>query len=171
MKKLYLMCGIPGVGKSTWIQNHKKCIDGCVCVVSRDAIRFSLVPEGEEYFSREDEVYDKFVKDICAGLAAADNVIADATHLNIGSRTKLLRAVGKYVDLSDVEVNAIVLDMPLDLALERNELRKDTRAYVPRGVIRRMASSFKQPEFIEGFKKIYVYRPNGLTTLWEESNE
>ena len=51
MKKLYLMIGIPGSGKSTWARNRK---DGII--VSRDAIRCSFLKDGENYFSKEDLV-------------------------------------------------------------------------------------------------------------------
>ena len=53
MKKLYVMCGGPGSGKSTWIKKNLPTFKGYTKVVSRDEIRFSLVKEGEEYFSKE----------------------------------------------------------------------------------------------------------------------
>lgn len=157
-KKLYVMCGNPGVGKSTWIKENLYKLDGYTVVVSRDQIRFLLVPEGEDYFSRETEVYNKFIADIQFGLENADNVIADATHLNDGSRSKLLRRIGK--SLKDVEVIAIVIDVPLEVALEQNENRKGSRSYVPRSVVRRMHYQFAMPTFEEGFHKVYVYRPH-----------
>jgi predicted kinase len=45
MTVLYLMCGIPGSGKSTWIKQNKIESDA---VISRDVVRFSLVKEHEE---------------------------------------------------------------------------------------------------------------------------
>ena len=93
-KKLFVMCGNAGCGKSTWIQNNLHTFKGYTSVVSRDEIRFLFVPEGEDYFSRETEVYAKFIDDIRFGLENADNVIVDATHLNEGSRGKLLRRIG-----------------------------------------------------------------------------
>ena len=58
---LYLMCGIPGSGKSTWIKQNKIESDA---VISRDVVRFSLVKEHEEYFSKETEVFYTFIDQI-----------------------------------------------------------------------------------------------------------
>lgn len=156
-RKLFVMCGGAGSGKSTWIKENLHTFEGSTLVVSRDQIRFLLVPEGEDYFSRETEVYAKFIDDIQFGLENADNVIVDATHLNEGSRGKLLRNIGSA--LKDVEVIAVVIKVPLEVSLNQNEKRKGSRAYVPRSVIRRMYRQFTMPTFEEGFDKIYVYNP------------
>ena len=156
-KKLFVMCGNAGCGKSTWIQNNLHTFEGYTSVVSRDQIRFLFVSEGEDYFSRETEVYAKFIDDIQFGLENADNVIVDATHLNEGSRGKLLRRIGPA--LKGVEIIAIVIKVPLEVSLDQNEKRKGSRAYVPRSVIRRMYHQFTMPTFEEGFDKIYVYNP------------
>ena len=156
-KKLFVMCGNAGCGKSTWIQNNLHTFEGHTSVVSRDQIRFLFVPEGEDYFSRETEVYAKFIDDIKFGLEKADNVIVDATHLNEGSRGKLLRRIGSA--LKGVEVIAVVIEVPLKVSLDQNEKRKVSRSYVPRSVVRRMYSQFTMPTFEEGFDKIYVYNP------------
>jgi len=53
MADVYIMCGCPGSGKTTWLKDHVK--PGSA-IISRDAIRFSLLKEGEDYFSHEEEV-------------------------------------------------------------------------------------------------------------------
>ena len=72
-KKLFVMCGNAGCGKSTWIQNNLHTFEGYTSVVSRDEIRFSLVHEGEDYFSRETEVYAKFIEDIQFSLESVED--------------------------------------------------------------------------------------------------
>lgn len=89
--KLYLMCGIPGSGKSTYLKT--RFIQPPV-VVSRDEIRFKMVREDEEYFSHEKEVYNEFINQITQELKFFQEVFVDATHLNEASRTKLLRSLG-----------------------------------------------------------------------------
>lgn len=88
MSALYILCGIPGSGKSTWARKIvNEYGNDKVAWVSRDKIRFDLVKPEEEYFSRETEVMDKFVAEIQN--AIEDHIpfiLADATHLTRKSR-------------------------------------------------------------------------------------
>ena len=165
--KLYVMCGCPGSGKSTFCKTH---FENDVKYVSRDDIRFSLVKEDEEYFSHENEVFDKYISEIKDGLTYGDT-IADATHLNSGSRTKLLRNLGN--SLKDCEVIAVVVKTSLDTCINRNEKRIDTRSYVPISVIKNMYVSFSMPRFEEGFDKIIVVNSenNNKITVKVKNNE
>ena len=172
MKTLYLMVGCPGSGKSTWIRNHLHTLNGYTHVVSRDDIRFLLVSEDEPYFSKEKQVYKKFIEDIKFGLENADNVIADATHLNEGSRGKLLRHLKD--SLKDVKVCAIVIKVPIETSIKQNELRAGSRSYVPEQTIRNMYASLTLPSFEEGFDTIYVYRPDQVCpqyTIFDKENK
>ena len=149
------MVGPSGSGKTTWIQNHKSSFEGNVLVVSRDAIRFSLVSEDEDYFSKEKEVFREFINQIKNGLENNDVVIADATHITTGSRTKLFRALENSI--KDVKVIAIVIKPTLNECLEHNENRTG-RSFVPRGQIRRMWYQFTAPTIDEGFDEIWTYK-------------
>lgn len=151
-KKLYLMMGIPGSGKSTYLKTR---FSQPPKVISRDEIRFSIVREDEEYFSHENEVYKEFIKQIKETLESYAEVFVDATHLNEASRGKVLRSLGE--SLKDVEVNVIWVRVPVEVALRQNENRKGTRAYVPKSVIRRMHSQTTKPSKEEGFDHIYVF--------------
>lgn len=152
MAKLYLMMGIPGSGKSTWIKDH---LLPCQAHVSRDKIRFALVDEGEEYFSRETEVFNSFVEQINTFLSNGCDVYADATHISRASRNKLLSRINSHPE----EVNLIWINGGLTTALLQNENRKDTRSYVPKSVIRRMHNQIEAPDFEEGFNIIYEVNP------------
>ena len=143
MNKLYIMIGIPGSGKSTYA---KKRFPNAI-YVSRDEIRFDLVSENEEYFSKENEVFTKFVNIINSNLKAGKDVVADATHLNPRSRTKLFSHLN--IDPTKTEIIAVVMRTPLEVCLNRNENRKGTRSYVPPQVIKNMYSSFKEPTMKE----------------------
>lgn len=162
MSKLYVMCGIPGSGKSTFIANHIN--NKTDKYVSRDEIRFSMVAEDEEYFSKEKEVFNEFADQINKALSQGYNVFADATHLNEKSRNKLLRAITEKPS----SIECIWMRTPLEAALERNENRKGTRSYVPRGNIRRMFYSMTKPLFEEGFNTIYIVRPNKPIKILKE---
>ena len=157
--KLYLLGGIPGLGKSTWIKSHKQFFEGTVKVISRDQIRFSLLKDGDEYFSKEGEVWVEYVNQTIKSLKENDNTILDATHLNIGSRNKILRALGK--NLKDVEVVVIFFTGKLELALKRNAQRTG-RAFVPETTIKNMYNSIYLPSYIlePYIDNIYIVNAN-----------
>lgn len=162
MAKLFMLMGIPGSGKSTWIANHIN--NETDKYISRDEVRFSYVSEEEEYFSQEKKVFKEFTRQINEALNQGYNVFADATHLNEASRNKLLRAI--VMNTSSTE--CIWVRTPLEEALRRNENRKGTRSYVPRGAIRRIFSQMTKPTFIEGFNKIYIIEPDKPIKILEE---
>ena len=156
-KQLIIMCGVPGAGKSTWVKKHFMSFPGYTKVVSRDEIRFSIIKDDEDYFSHETEVYNKFIEEIKDGLEHCDTTIADATHINEASRTKLLKALGN--SLKDVKVIAVVLKSSLQVTLVQNEQREG-RKLVPRGQVRRMWYQFTKPTLEEGFDEIWVHENN-----------
>ena len=153
--KLYIMVGVPGSGKSTWIDKHKAAFKTPYKIVSRDKIRFSLVSEDEPYFSKEDEVFKVFIKEIKDGLADGLDVYADATHLSGFSRGKLLRALGSSI--KDTKIEAIVIKTSLNTAITQNNLREG-RSFVPKSVVRRMYTQLEEPTLEEGFDKIWIYQ-------------
>ena len=73
------MVGAPGAGKSTFNQERLKNEPGLWC--SRDKVRFSMVREDEDYFSKENEVFKKWITYINNGISSkAHSVIyVDAT--------------------------------------------------------------------------------------------
>ena len=145
-----MMVGIPGSGKSTWVKNNRQEI-GAFAIVSRDAIRFAMLKDDEDYFAHETEVFDKFIDQIIAHLLNDKTVVADATHLNKKSRAKVLDKVRKFAD----EIEAVVLDTSVETAFERNDQREG-RAWVKHGIIRRMFFTMEMPEKEEGFDKITI---------------
>ena len=151
-KRLILMVGIPGSGKSTLLANHEAALSPKHSIISRDAIRFSLLKEGEEYFSKEKEVWREYVSQAKKSLEENDDTVLDATHLNEASRGKILRALG--TSLKDVAVIAVVVNPGLETAIAQNNTREG-RSFVPVSEIKKMYSSFTRPSFAEGFDKIY----------------
>lgn len=144
-KTLWIMCGAPASGKS-WFAKNKLMKGYGWDYISRDEVRFSIVKDNENYFSHEKEVFNKFVEKIAVAIDwGSDNIIADATHLNWGSRRKLLKALSKNCVLEDVDVIPVVIEAKLDDILKRNTLR-DGRARVPEETIRKMRASMNDPE-------------------------
>ena len=153
-KRLLILCGIPGSGKSTWAREYVK--DQTrqgrhVVIVSRDVIRFALVDEGEGYFSKETDVFRNYISNIQNFLNDddVDIVIADATHINEKSRAKVL----KKLNLRDALVEAVVFRTPVTRCIQYNETRVG-RAKVPNVVIYNMQNNFTVPTNEEGFNMI-----------------
>lgn len=140
MKKIFMMSGIPGSGKSYWAKKDTK---GKIrtCIVSRDDIRFSFLNNSDNYFAREDEVFDKWIDTINELINDIDttDIYLDATHLNDVSRFKTL----SQLELAKVdEIILVIMDTPLETCLKRNSTRVGRR-FVPEDVIKRMYKSFK----------------------------
>ncbi len=164
---LYIICGVPGCGKSTYIKNlitkAQEENDNSMLWVSRDEIRYSLFG-GEEnitldnYYSKENQVRANFYEIVNKGLMAGFNVFADATNLTPASRKGLLKRI--YAKHKDNV--AIVVTTPLPICLERNETREGIRK-VPSETIRKMWDSFQIPTCDEGFSKIIYIDKDGNT--------
>ena len=166
-KKLWIMCGPPGVGKSWFAKN--KLIDGPNWkYVSRDEIRFSMMEASEGYFAREKEVYAKFINEIYKGLKDKEinNVIADATHLNWASRKKLLHALRQDQKIT-YDIIPVVVQADPEVALKRNNEREGI-AQVPAGIIHNMIERFQDPKDDQFEYAGIMYVNNGLNTYVEK---
>ena len=151
-KNLWLLAGPPGSGKSTWARKWVENKSGAV-IVSRDDIRFSLLKPEDDYFSREDEVYNTFIQRAQTMLNSPyiKDVLIDATHLSPKARKKMLNAL---VIPDRANVNCIYFSVPLETCIQRNSKRTG-RALVPETALRNMYSGYYTPTHREGFDHIY----------------
>ena len=141
-KRVWLMSGLPGSGKSTWVKQQLTNKGGFWA--SRDAVRFSMVAEDEPYFERENEVFNEWISQICMALGnpLIEDIYIDATHLNDRSREKTLSRLPKEnID----KITNVVFLVPIETCLERNAQRSG-REVVPESAIRNMEKSFKMPK-------------------------
>lgn len=89
MSKMYIMCGLPGGGKSTWA---KKCAqDSGAVIISKDALR--AMAFGFYLFDKEREpligsMHRALVSDI-ATIGHTD-IIIDETNITVGKRHELI---------------------------------------------------------------------------------
>lgn len=150
-QRVFVMCGPAGVGKSTWV--NQRYVWDYDSLVSRDAIRFSLLKEGDEYFEQESEVRRQFFKEIEAATdpdgKQLPNVFVDATHLTPKARA----AVRQRIKGRPYQI-AVSFEVPLEVALERNKNRTG-RAYVPESAIRNMYNCYQKPTLKEGFDEVW----------------
>lgn len=148
MSRMYVVIGAPGCGKSTFIKNHKKDKE---LVISRDVIRFSLITDTDDYFSKENEVYDIFIKQIQMAIDHNVDFYIDQTSLNKKARTKLFSRLEHLPE----EVIAIYIKKPLDVILKQNAQRTG-RTLVPKDAVINMYNSIEKPEKYEGFTEIWT---------------
>ena len=76
IKQFYIMCGIPGSGKSTFAKKITEIYEKhniSIETVSRDEIRFSLIKPGEDYFSKEKEVFSIYIENLKKSLNNNNN--------------------------------------------------------------------------------------------------
>ena len=141
-KKLYLMIGPAGAGKTTWIREHAT--PGTSAHISRDRIRFRMVKEDEYCFSREKEVYMEFTRLIMKAISCEwiDEVYVDATHLTKKSREKIVREIDNVCIPFDLI--AVVIKPELEQCLAQNAQRSG-REFVPETVIKNMYETFQHP--------------------------
>lgn len=146
MSTLYILCGPSGCGKSTWRDEFIKDYNNRIHYVSRDEIRFSLVKEGEDYFSKEKEVFDRFSQALAAELMHGFDVIADATHINKPSRNKLIKAIDKF--FTEYQIVYVIFQTDLKTCIEQNNKRTG-RMRVPEEIIKKMFKNFQLPNLDE----------------------
>ena len=156
---LYISCGLPGSGKSTFLNDVKSNDE---VIVSRDDIRFSLLKPGEPYFSHEHQVFNVFTDTIIKNIKAGKNVYADATHLNSSSRNKLIYGLFNK-GCHPSKIVAIYFDIPLATCIERDKLRSGTNRYVGSTIIENMARNTYKPnlEFERNICELFIVDADG----------
>ena len=160
---LIVMCGVPGAGKDYQIMNHKFFENLRSNVVSRDAIRFDMLKDGDDYFKNEKKVFNQFVREIAEGLDEGRNMVANATHINRGSRSKLIKAIDDCVNNKDYNIVFFVVETAYEVVLKQNKKRVGLRC-VPEGTITDMFNKFTMPSYKEDLRitDIYVFRGGKL---------
>lgn len=146
MAALYVMVGIPGSGKSTWIQKY---LPNTISV-SSDDIREQLF--GDAADQRHPElVFDEYYRRINQALEKGMNVVADATNTTYKARANIFKRV--HIPEGTL-VLAVHLDTPLEVARKRNANRSRV---VPDEVLIRMQNQLdKCPlQRNEGFDKVF----------------
>lgn len=160
VKRLIVASGCPCSGKSMWIQNQIAEHGGNW--VSRDLIRFSLVSDKEEYFSKEKEVLEEFYSRINSLLEDPvhhGDIYCDATHLTPEARGRFFSQVN--YSLAD-EVIGVYFTTSLQTCLKRNDQRKG-RAKVPRNTIKSMYNRMKPPTVWETpYNEVWKVNEDGV---------
>ncbi len=150
MAKCYQLIGVPGAGKSTWIENQSWAKD-CVIVSTDNHVEAYAKSVGKTY----NEVFkdymptavDLMAKDVVKAREQGKDIIWDQTSTTINSRRR------KFNMLRDYEHIAVVFATPEMTELKRR-LASRPGKNIPSDVMVQMIKGFQMPTEDEGFTEI-----------------
>lgn len=147
---LIVLVGVSGSGKSTFARTHFKPTE----VVSSDFCR-GLVADDENDQSATPDAFDVLNYIVGTRLRRGLLTVVDATNVQQAARASLIRLAKSH----DVLVDAIVIDVPESVAVERNTQRpdRDFGSHVVSRQHRNLKRSLKRLNK-EGFRRIHVLR-------------
>ena len=153
MKKLYVMVGVPGSGKSTWIKNQIWALG--LSVISTDEFVEDYAKEcGLTYSEVFDDYMPKAIELMLDKVVYARkhnlDIIWDQTSCSVATRAKKIRMLPDYYKI------AVVFETPATLELQRRLASRPGKA-VPWSVVSDMASKLQTepPTKDEGFDEIW----------------
>ena len=138
MRKLILLAGLPGTGKSYYAQSIK---DENCHIISSDETRFAITHDYRVILEDMNIVYDKMIDNANELLSTNDNItiILDSTFLDDKRRNYFLDKIrgADYIQL-------VMLKANIDTILTRNHKRQEEK-WVPEDVIISMMERYKDP--------------------------
>lgn len=153
--KIYVLVGMVGSGKSTWVKNFLSRTDDEYVIVSSDNhIEDMSAKAGLTY----DQGFQKFVgaatgamkSDAKNAFKNGKNVIWDQTNLSAKKRRGILNQVPDNYEKIAVVFSASDKDIENRLSKRSKEQGKT----IPKNVVDSMYSSYEPPQKSEGFDKI-----------------
>lgn len=160
MSKLYVMCGIPGSGKSTHAQKIKELEEasGTKCyVLSSDGYRKKMLGDESDQ-THNNEVFTKLYEDMRRYLAEGSSVVVDATNTTLKARRRILseanRPPSKAIYDSIYKVCVIVNETAPQCVLQ--DAKRERSVGIE--VIYKFVKTFQCPQIFEGFDAIECTR-------------
>ncbi|GAA3081639.1 polynucleotide kinase-phosphatase [Streptosporangium carneum] len=147
---LVVLVGVSGSGKSTFARR----LFTPTQVVSSDFCR-GLVADDENDQAATPDAFDVLNYIVATRLRRGLLTVVDATNVQWDARKKLIDVAKAH----DVLVDAVVLDVPEEVAIERNAARPD-RAFGPH-VVRRQSKELRRSMgkiSRDGFRRVHVLR-------------
>lgn len=146
LPKFVMMWGIPGSGKSTYIEKH---FGDDYTVVSSDIMREELYGDVND-MDHNSEVFDAMRVRTINTLHRGKNVVYDATNLVYKRRVALLNEIKKIKCTKIIHCMVV----PFSICLSRNSQRERTVPYMS---MYKMRSQTSIPYFYEGWNVIELH--------------
>jgi len=156
MKRVFIFIGVPGIGKSTYLETTHPKYD--FVVLSLDRFRREVL--GNNYFQPAEPFAHSWIE--VTGrylLGSGVNILLDNTHVQRFLREKWVRLASEF----RAHVTYVWFDGPVELAKERNRLRPEMWQ-VPETIIDRMSNDLTEnpPSLEEGCHEIIRLIPDKL---------
>ena len=151
MPKVYVLVGVPGSGKSTWVSNQTWAKD-CAYVSTDGYVERFARRMGKTYSEVFDLVMPRAVnlmaKAVVRAREAGKDIIWDQTSTSVKSRKNKFRMLPDYYAI------AVVFKTPEKAELDRR-LASRPGKNIPDHVVSSMIDNFTMPTKEEGFKEIW----------------
>jgi predicted kinase len=151
MPKLYVLIGVPGSGKSTWIKNQDW-VGDCVTVSTDNFVEEYAASVGKTYSEVFKEymptAVDLMAQQVVRCRENGNDIIWDQTSTTVNSRKR------KFNMLPDYYAIAVVFKTP-EIAELRTRLASRPGKNIPWNVVSGMIEHFDMPSEEEGFKEIW----------------
>jgi len=150
LRKLVVMVGVPGSGKTTLA---KKLVEKGFHYLNADSIRLELYGNEAEQGDKE-QVFSLFFQRLEIALEQGLDIVIDNTNINMRQRRPIIERAQRF---SYNDVQLWLLDVPLDVCLQRNASRQ---RIVPDDIVANMFMELNRsgrPQRVEG--RIVIIRP------------
>jgi predicted kinase len=153
MSTLYVMVGVPGSGKSTWIQRQD--LTSAVVLSTDDYIEHRARALGKTYsdvFESEIKAAEQHLRlELVQAIKLNQVIYWDQTNISVNSRAKKLGAVPAHYRRI-----AVYFPTPLEVVQQRLlDRAQATGKLIPASVMRRMTQQLTLPTISEGFDEIW----------------
>lgn len=148
MNKVYMMIGIPGSGKTTFVKQLEKEVKASV--VSTDIVRALHPTIGER------DIWPMVYEMIGKKLLNGEDVIFDATNVTKTPRNRFKENINKYTE--DYELIGYYFPMHYSICIGRVAKRNEMPGELPIPIdcISSYGESIYPPTYEEGFKELHV---------------
>lgn len=151
MPKVYVLVGVPGAGKSTWVKDQEWVKD-CVYVSTDLLVDQEAERQGKTYNDVFKDYMPTAVKlmadDVVRAREAGRDIIWDQTSTTVGSRKK------KFNMLPNYEHIAVVFKTP-ELAELNRRLKSRPGKNIPSHVMVQMIKGWQDPTVEEGYAEVW----------------